>query len=69
MELELEEGSFIGMPFVLRSDGKWIKDSGSDFYVDFGDGFRQAQKVALYFLFSYCCYLHLILALTLNAIV
>lgn len=49
MELELEEGSFIGMPFVLRSDGKWIKDSGSDFYVDFGDGFRQAQKVALYF--------------------
>ncbi|KAK4758856.1 hypothetical protein SAY87_020157 [Trapa incisa] len=46
LEIELEEGSFIGMPFVLRSGGKWLKDKGSDFYVDFGSGFRHAQKTA-----------------------
>ncbi|KAK4788945.1 hypothetical protein SAY86_020264 [Trapa natans] len=46
LELELEEGTFIGMPFVLHSDGKWIKDKDSDFYLDFGAGFMQPQKAA-----------------------
>ncbi|XP_031400299.1 alpha-glucan water dikinase, chloroplastic [Punica granatum] len=44
LEIELEEDRFIGMPFVFRSDGKWIKNKGSDFYVDFSAGSKQAQK-------------------------
>ncbi|XP_057856016.1 alpha-glucan water dikinase, chloroplastic isoform X2 [Cryptomeria japonica] len=32
VEIEIGERSFIGMPFVLRSDSNWIKDNGSDFY-------------------------------------
>ncbi|GKB58518.1 hypothetical protein Tco_0914704 [Tanacetum coccineum] len=35
LELELEEGSFVGMPFVLRHGDNWIKNNDSDFYVEF----------------------------------
>lgn len=34
LEIEVEGDDFVGMPFVLVSSGNWIKDNGSDFYVD-----------------------------------
>ncbi|KAK9060237.1 hypothetical protein SSX86_020941 [Deinandra increscens subsp. villosa] len=34
LEIEIGEG-FVGMPFVLFSGNKWIKNNGSDFYVEF----------------------------------
>lgn len=54
LEIEIEDGKFVGMPFVLLSDGKWIKDNGSDFCIDFkvkptqkvvGDGNGTAKTV------------------------
>lgn len=47
MEIEIEDESFIGMPFVLISDGKWIKNKGSDFYVELVGGAEQAQEVLM----------------------
>ncbi|KAL2903324.1 Alpha-glucan water dikinase chloroplastic [Bienertia sinuspersici] len=44
LEIEIEGGDFVGMPFVLVSSGNWIKDNGSDFYVDIG--VRPKQKDA-----------------------
>ncbi|KAK8322445.1 hypothetical protein V6Z12_A12G167300 [Gossypium hirsutum] len=46
IELEIEDGNFKGMPFVLLSGEKWIKHNGSDFYVDFSQRFKQDQKDA-----------------------
>ncbi|KVI05666.1 ATP-grasp fold, subdomain 1 [Cynara cardunculus var. scolymus] len=34
-KIEIGEGSFVGMPFVLFSGKKWLKNNGSDFYVEF----------------------------------
>lgn len=34
VEIQIEGDDFVGMPFVLVSAGNWIKDNGSDFYVD-----------------------------------
>ncbi|KAF5741084.1 alpha-glucan water dikinase chloroplastic [Tripterygium wilfordii] len=45
-ELEIEGESFVGMPFVLLSDGKWIKNKGSDFYVEFEQRPKQVSKDA-----------------------
>ncbi|XVF85026.1 hypothetical protein PTKIN_Ptkin17bG0085500 [Pterospermum kingtungense] len=45
-EMEIEDGNFKGMPFVLLSGGKWIKNNGSDFYVEFSPRFKQVQKDA-----------------------
>lgn len=36
VEIEIEGEDFIGMPFVLVSAGNWIKDNGSDFYINIG---------------------------------
>lgn len=44
LELEFEDGDFVGMPFVILSDGQWIKDKGSDFYVDFGAMVKKLQQ-------------------------
>ncbi|KAH9293887.1 hypothetical protein KI387_040911, partial [Taxus chinensis] len=33
LELKLGKSDFIGLAFVLRSDGQWIKNNGSDFYI------------------------------------
>ncbi|XP_038994051.1 alpha-glucan water dikinase, chloroplastic-like [Hibiscus syriacus] len=41
IEMEVEDGNFKGMPFVLLSGGNWIKDNGSDFYVEFSQRFKQ----------------------------
>jgi len=46
LEIEIEDDSFVGMPFVLFSGGKWIKNDRSDFYVEFGVESKQAQKDA-----------------------
>lgn len=34
------------MPFVIQSSGKWIKNKGSDFYVNFAAAPKRVQKVA-----------------------
>ncbi|KAH7515688.1 hypothetical protein FEM48_Zijuj10G0053100 [Ziziphus jujuba var. spinosa] len=46
LEIEIEEDSFRGMPFVLHSAGNWIKNKGSDFYIDFVAKSKQVQKDA-----------------------
>jgi len=48
LEIEIEDNSFVGMPFVLLSGGKWLKKNGSDFYVDFGIEPQQAPKVTVF---------------------
>ncbi|KAL5200732.1 hypothetical protein ABZP36_021935 [Zizania latifolia] len=35
IEIELDDGGYKGMPFVLRSGETWMKNNDSDFYVDF----------------------------------
>ncbi|CAN6238024.1 unnamed protein product [Urochloa humidicola] len=35
LEIELDQESYKGMPFVLRSNQTWIKNNTSDFYLDF----------------------------------
>ena len=35
VELEIEKTEFTGLSFVLLADGKWIKNDGSDFHIDF----------------------------------
>ncbi|KAJ0095371.1 hypothetical protein Patl1_16076 [Pistacia atlantica] len=45
-EIEVEDDSFVGMPFVLLSNGNWIKNKGSDFYVDLCYKSKQVQKDA-----------------------
>ncbi|WVZ52550.1 hypothetical protein U9M48_003598 [Paspalum notatum var. saurae] len=35
IEIEVDEDSYKGMPFVLRSNEIWIKNNASDFYLDF----------------------------------
>ena len=47
VEIEIGDESFVGMPFVLLSGRRWIKNKGSDFYVELGVGSKQALKVAL----------------------
>lgn len=44
VEFELEDESLIGMPFVLRAGGNWIKNKGSDFYIQFVAESKQVQK-------------------------
>ncbi|KAF3431222.1 hypothetical protein FNV43_RR25952 [Rhamnella rubrinervis] len=46
LEIEIGEDSFKGMPFVLQSAGKWIKNKGSDFYIDFAEKPKQVQQDA-----------------------
>ncbi|THF94245.1 hypothetical protein TEA_004472 [Camellia sinensis var. sinensis] len=46
LEIEIEDDRYVGMPFVLVSGGKWIKNDGLDFYVKFDTGYKQAQKDA-----------------------
>lgn len=44
LELEFEDDKYVGMPFVLLSNGKWIKNKGSDFYVEFGSKSKPFQQ-------------------------
>lgn len=45
IQIEVEE-DFAGMPFVLLSGANWIKNNGSDFYVNFSGARKQIQKDA-----------------------
>lgn len=47
LDIVIEDDNFVGMPFVLLSGEKWIKNQGSDFYVDFGAASKPALKVFL----------------------
>ncbi|KAI4328195.1 hypothetical protein L6164_020571 [Bauhinia variegata] len=44
LDIEVEDDTFKGMPFVLLSDGEWIKNNGSNFYIEFDGGKKQIQK-------------------------
>ncbi|KAJ3692532.1 hypothetical protein LUZ60_012882 [Juncus effusus] len=46
IEIEIDEGNYKGMPFVLRSDGNWINNIGSDFYVEFSGDSNERKKDA-----------------------
>ncbi|KDP26632.1 hypothetical protein JCGZ_17790 [Jatropha curcas] len=46
IEMEIEEDIFVGMPFVLLSNGNWIKNRNSDFYIEFRGGSKPVQKDA-----------------------
>ncbi|WOH16560.1 hypothetical protein DCAR_0936116 [Daucus carota subsp. sativus] len=43
IQIEVEE-NFAGMPFVLLSGANWIKNNGSDFYVNFSSGPKLIHK-------------------------
>ncbi|WOL20723.1 alpha-glucan water dikinase, chloroplastic isoform X1 [Canna indica] len=44
IEIEIDEGGYNGMPFVLHSDGKWIKNNGLDFYIELDGGSTKSRK-------------------------
>ncbi|KAK9050924.1 hypothetical protein SSX86_027549 [Deinandra increscens subsp. villosa] len=44
-ELDIEEGVFVGMPFVLRHGENWINNNDSDFYVEFTEP-KKPMKIA-----------------------
>ncbi|KAF7809324.1 alpha-glucan water dikinase, chloroplastic [Senna tora] len=44
LDIEVEDDTFKGMPFVLLSGQKWIKNNGSNFYIAFGSGRKQIHK-------------------------
>ncbi|KAK7361648.1 hypothetical protein VNO77_03719 [Canavalia gladiata] len=43
LDIEVDDDSFKGIPFVILSDGKWIKNNGSNFYIAF-DEKKQKRK-------------------------
>ncbi|KAH1198482.1 Alpha-glucan water dikinase, chloroplastic [Glycine max] len=43
LDIEVDDDTFKGIPFVILSDGEWIKNNGSNFYIEFG-GKKQKQK-------------------------
>ncbi|TKY58675.1 Alpha-glucan water dikinase [Spatholobus suberectus] len=43
LDIEVDDDTFKGMPFVIQSDGKWMKNNGSNFYIEFG-GKKQIRK-------------------------
>ncbi|KAM7484206.1 hypothetical protein LguiA_000215 [Lonicera macranthoides] len=44
LDIEVDDDTYVGMPFVLFSGGRWMKDNGSDFYVEFGVESKEVQK-------------------------
>uniref|UniRef100_A0A1D1ZGH5 Alpha-glucan water dikinase, chloroplastic n=1 Tax=Anthurium amnicola TaxID=1678845 RepID=A0A1D1ZGH5_9ARAE len=46
VEIQIDGDDFVGMPFVLVSDGNWIKDCDSDFYIDFSNESMKTKKEA-----------------------
>uniref|UniRef100_A0A0E0PYA1 alpha-glucan, water dikinase n=1 Tax=Oryza rufipogon TaxID=4529 RepID=A0A0E0PYA1_ORYRU len=52
VEIELDDGGYKRMPFVFRSGETWMKNNGSDFYLDFstkdtGDAGKGTAKALL----------------------
>lgn len=54
VEIVVNEGDFKGMPFVLLSNGRWIKNNGSDFYIEFDSGPKKVKKVVRCLIFQSC---------------
>ncbi|KAK4429801.1 Alpha-glucan water dikinase, chloroplastic [Sesamum alatum] len=46
LEITVEDDNYVGMPFVLLSGRNWVKNSGSDFYVELNIGSTVVQKDA-----------------------
>lgn len=46
MDIDVDDDTFKGITFVILLDGEWIKNNGSNFYIDFGAK-KQIQKVTL----------------------
>jgi len=46
LDIEVDDDTFKGIPFVILSEGKWIKNNGSNFYIGFA-GKTQIRKVTL----------------------
>ncbi|KAF9625316.1 hypothetical protein IFM89_021441 [Coptis chinensis] len=46
LEIVIGEENFVGMPFVLRSGQNWMKNDGSDFYIEFSSGAKKVKKDA-----------------------
>ncbi|VAI73638.1 unnamed protein product [Triticum turgidum subsp. durum] len=44
VEIELDDGRYKGMPFVLRRGETWIKNNDSDFYLDFNTKVTKKSK-------------------------
>eukprot|EP00262_Sarcandra_glabra_P002082 TRINITY_DN1233_c0_g1_i1.p1 TRINITY_DN1233_c0_g1~~TRINITY_DN1233_c0_g1_i1.p1 ORF type:complete len:1466 (+),score=298.47 TRINITY_DN1233_c0_g1_i1:171-4568(+) len=44
IEIVIGEGDFVGMPFLFVSGGDWIKNNGSDFYIEFESGTKMVKK-------------------------
>ncbi|KAG9449919.1 hypothetical protein H6P81_009884 [Aristolochia fimbriata] len=44
IEIEVDEGNYVGLPFVLLSNGRWINNNGSDFYVEFSSQIEKVKK-------------------------
>ncbi|XP_051122172.1 alpha-glucan water dikinase, chloroplastic isoform X2 [Andrographis paniculata] len=44
LEITIEDDNFVGMPFVLVAGGNWIKNQGSDFYIEFKTGSRDVHQ-------------------------
>ncbi|XP_068639129.1 alpha-glucan water dikinase, chloroplastic-like [Aristolochia californica] len=44
IEIEVDGANFVGLPFVLLSNGRWINNNGSDFYVEFSSQVEKAMK-------------------------
>ncbi|GLJ44591.1 hypothetical protein SUGI_0937210 [Cryptomeria japonica] len=44
LELKLGKSNFIGILFVLWSNGQWIKNNGLDFYISLKDADRKYAK-------------------------
>lgn len=63
LEIEIEEDIFVGMPFVFLSNGKWLKNKGTDFYIEFDSRSKQVQKVSLSFPTMISCILSFIIIL------
>ncbi|XP_068462871.1 alpha-glucan water dikinase, chloroplastic isoform X2 [Phaseolus vulgaris] len=43
LDIEVDDDTFKGIPFVILSEGKWIKNNGSNFYIEFA-GKKQIRK-------------------------
>ncbi|XP_052731324.1 alpha-glucan water dikinase, chloroplastic isoform X3 [Vigna angularis] len=43
LDIEVDDDTFKGIPFVILSEGNWIKNNGSNFYIEF-TGKKQIRK-------------------------
>jgi len=48
VEIEID-GDYNGIPFVIRSGENWIKNGGSDFYVEFDSGPIKSSQVSPFY--------------------